>query len=98
MPPAHPAAAASSSTAQSPRCMPAIVQCAPPEVPMRRIVFLLLACATLVFADGSVTVVIQEWSLPTPNERPHDPALGRDGALWYTAQLANKIGRLDPAT
>jgi virginiamycin B lyase len=44
------------------------------------------------------TVVVQEYDLPTPASRPHDPALGPDGSLWYTAQMANKLGRLDPHT
>ncbi len=46
----------------------------------------------------TLKVNIREWDLPTPKARPHDPAVGRDGALWFTEQLANKIGRLDPAT
>ena len=36
--------------------------------------------------------------MPTPKSRPHDPALAPDGSLWYTGQLANKLGRLDPKT
>ncbi|HEX9407929.1 MAG TPA: lyase, partial [Thermoanaerobaculia bacterium] len=51
-----------------------------------------------VAAASSMNVSIREWDLPTPNSRPHDPAVGADGALWYTAQQANAIGRLDPAT
>ncbi len=43
-------------------------------------------------------VTIREWDVPTKGAHPHDPAVGADGALWYTGQLANKIGRLDPAT
>ncbi len=39
---------------------------------------------------------IREYDVPTPNSRPHDPAVAPDGALWYTGQLANKLGRLDP--
>jgi virginiamycin B lyase len=47
---------------------------------------------------AGLDVSIQEWSLPEPDSRPHDPAVGPDGALWYTAQKANRLGRLDPAT
>src|SRR5262245_33972429 len=47
---------------------------------------------------ASTNVLIQEWTLPTPFSRPHDPAMGPDGALWYTGQSANLLGRLDPAT
>jgi hypothetical protein len=30
--------------------------------------------------------------------RPHDLAVAPDNSLWYTGQLANKLGRLDPRT
>src|SRR5207237_441042 len=43
-------------------------------------------------------VSIREYAVPTPDARPHDPATGKDGALWFTAQQANVVGRLDPAT
>jgi virginiamycin B lyase len=43
-------------------------------------------------------VKISEWSVPTKGAHPHDPAVGADGALWFTEQMMNKIGRLDPAT
>jgi len=66
---------------------------------MRRASFLLLAASAIAaIAAANVNVSIREWDLPSPNSRPHDPALGRDGALWYTAQMVNRIGRLDPAT
>src|SRR5438105_3241432 len=57
----------------------------------------LLSCALGVSASFG-NVVIREWDVPTPNSRPHDPAVAPDGALWYTGQLANKLGRLDPKT
>src|SRR5207253_5373704 len=43
-------------------------------------------------------VSIEEWDVPTENSRPHDPAVAPDGALWFTEQRANKLGRLDPRT
>jgi virginiamycin B lyase len=43
-------------------------------------------------------VTIREWDVPTKGAHPHDPAVGPDGALWFTEQMANKLGRLDPAT
>jgi len=43
-------------------------------------------------------VTIKEWAVPTKGAHPHDPAVGVDGALWFTEQMANKIGRLDPKT
>ena len=47
---------------------------------------------------GPVEASIKEWPLPTPGSRPHDPARGKDGSIWYSGQLANLIGRLDPKT
>jgi len=47
---------------------------------------------------ASLNVTIQEWPVPTKGAHPHDPAVGPDGALWFTEQMANKIGRLDPKT
>src|SRR5262249_42657550 len=55
-----------------------------------------LAACGIVAGFTSVAVSIQEWDAPTPNSRPHDPAVAPDGSLWYAAQLANKLGRLDP--
>ena len=43
-------------------------------------------------------VTIREWTVPTKGAHPHDPAVGADGALWFTEQMQNKIGRVDPAT
>ncbi len=47
---------------------------------------------------GELKVPIKEYDVPTPKSRPHDPALAPDGSLWYTGQMANKLGRLDPKT
>lgn len=47
---------------------------------------------------GPVQATIKEWPVPTPGSRPHDPLAAKDGAIWWTGQLANKIGRLDPKT
>ncbi|HWY56318.1 MAG TPA: hypothetical protein VNZ03_17770 [Terriglobales bacterium] len=55
----------------------------------------MLAGATTV---GTLNVSIQEYEVPTPKSRPHDPALAPDGSLWYTGQGANKLGRFDPKT
>jgi virginiamycin B lyase len=61
---------------------------------------------TALFTSGAVTpgessraaldVAIHEWDLPEPASLPHDPAVAPDGALWYAAQKANRLGRLDP--
>src|SRR3989441_3259276 len=67
---------------------------------LHRILFLCLF-PFLVFCaarpvPNDVRVTIREFDVPTPNSRPHDPAVAPDNALWYTGQLANKLGRLDP--
>ena len=47
---------------------------------------------------GPVQVVIREWEVPIPGSRPHDPLATRDGAIWYTGQMTNRLGRVDPKT
>jgi virginiamycin B lyase len=47
---------------------------------------------------GPVTISFRQWTVQTPGSRPHDPLAARDGSLWYTGQLANKIGHIDPKT
>src|SRR5215469_5284310 len=47
---------------------------------------------------ASLNVSIREWPVPSKGGHPHDPAVGTDGALWFTEQMVNKIGRLDPKT
>jgi virginiamycin B lyase len=45
---------------------------------------------------GPVTISMKEWQVPTPGSRPHDPLAAKDGTLWYTGQMANVLGRVDP--
>src|SRR5438093_12762014 len=47
---------------------------------------------------GSAKVTIKERVVPTPGSRPHDPLAAPDGAIWYTGQFANVLGRLEPTT
>jgi virginiamycin B lyase len=47
---------------------------------------------------AELKVTIKEWTVPTKGAHPHDPAVGADGALWFTEQMQNKIGRVDPKT
>jgi len=54
--------------------------------------------ADAVLLPGPARIEIHEWRTPTPGSRPHDPLLTHDGALWYTGQFANLLGRLDPRT
>jgi virginiamycin B lyase len=51
-----------------------------------------------VLIAGPAKVSIKEWPVPTPGSRPHDPLATRDGSLWYTGQMANVLGRLNPAS
>jgi virginiamycin B lyase len=51
-----------------------------------------------VLVPGAAQVTIQEWLVPTPGSRPHDPMAASDGSLWYSGQMANVLGRLDPST
>jgi virginiamycin B lyase len=48
--------------------------------------------------SGPVEVSIRLWPVATPGSRPHDPLAARDGAIWYTGQMTNKLGRVDPKT
>src|SRR5207237_1065083 len=52
--------------------------------------------AGLVLSVQTRTIV--EYALPRSRAFPHDPAVGRDGTVWYTAQANRYFGRLDPAT
>ncbi len=60
--------------------------------------FMLAATLAGSVTVGTLDVQIQEYELPTPKSRPHDPAVAPDGSLWYTGHGANKLGRLDPKT
>jgi virginiamycin B lyase len=51
-----------------------------------------------VLLPGPVQASIMQWPLPTFGSRPHDPMVAHDGAIWWSGQLANKLGRLDPQT
>ena len=51
-----------------------------------------------VLIPGNVDVSFQEWKLPTPGTRPHDPLAAPDGTIWYTGHMANLLGHIDPKT
>jgi virginiamycin B lyase len=48
--------------------------------------------------EGPVKANIELWDVPTQGSRPHDPLAARDGSIWWTGQLVNKLGRVDPKT
>ncbi|PYP84846.1 MAG: lyase [Candidatus Angelobacter sp. Gp1-AA117] len=66
----------------------------------RNVLIAMFTCLAVVSSLMALppAVSIKEWDVPTPKSRPHDPALAPDGSLWYTGQMANKLGRLDPKT
>jgi virginiamycin B lyase len=43
----------------------------------------------------SAPAPVQEFDVPS-GSHPHDVAVASDGTVWYTAQNAGKLGRLDP--
>jgi virginiamycin B lyase len=51
-----------------------------------------------VLVPGNVEVSFQEWKVPTPGSRPHDPLAAPDGSIWYSGHMANLLGRIDPKT
>ena len=51
-----------------------------------------------VILPGKVDVSFQEWALPTPGSRPHDPLSSPDGTIWYSGHMANVLGHIDPAS
>jgi virginiamycin B lyase len=51
-----------------------------------------------IIIDGPAKVDIKMWDVPTQGSRPHDPLAARDGSIWWSGQLVNKLGRVDPKT
>jgi virginiamycin B lyase len=51
-----------------------------------------------VLVPGPAKVSMKAWKAATPGARPHDPLAAKDGSLWYTGQMANVLGRVDPKT
>ena len=62
------------------------------------VVFLVLGLAAgAVRPLAGVEPSIREYRVPA-GSHPHDVAPAPDGGVWYTAQNAGALGRLDPAT
>src|SRR5881628_880228 len=51
-----------------------------------------------VVVPGPTKVSMKIFQASTPGARPHDPLAARDGSLWYSGQMANALGRVDPKT
>ena len=49
-----------------------------------------------VLIPGPTKVTMKAWQAATPGARPHDPLAAKDGSLWYTGQMVNALGRVDP--
>src|SRR5579864_1390387 len=59
---------------------------------------LTLAVALFIGLAGATWAVgIAEYPLPAKNDGPTGIAVGADGALWFTAEGTNKIGRITTA-
>ncbi len=60
---------------------------------MRRIVLAMaaMASALTVFAQ-----TITEFNVPTATSNPVDITAGPDGNIWFTENLAGRIGRITP--
>jgi virginiamycin B lyase len=72
-----------------------------PEEEMRfanaRMLLALFPAHGLIGAVASPLAVV-EYPIPRAGAFPHDPAVGKDGIVWYTDQQNSFIGRLDPST
>ena len=49
-----------------------------------------------VIVPGPVKVSMKAWQVGQPASRPHDPLAAKDGSYWYTGQMTNMLGRIDP--
>jgi virginiamycin B lyase len=77
---------------------------------MPRFRFVIAPAVALVFAVTAagqlqgqrapeIEVQFTDWTAPTANAHPHDPAFAPDGtSLWYTGQQAHNLGRVDMNT
>src|SRR5688572_32308605 len=47
-------------------------------------------------APKPATVEIREWPVPWEDTRPRDPAVDKQGRVWFVGQTGDYIGWLDP--
>jgi virginiamycin B lyase len=65
---------------------------------MRRCCLQAIAFGLLLLnAAVSHAVTFTEYPVPTPGSSPNEIAAGPDGALWFTEQVGNNIGRITTA-
>ena len=63
---------------------------------MKRTLLLSLLIAFTI--SGQSTIGIREWPVPWEDTRPRDPAVDRDGKVWFVGQTGDYVARLDPAS
>ncbi|HVT43849.1 MAG TPA: lyase [Thermoanaerobaculia bacterium] len=54
-----------------------------------------MALSSVLCAAGN-KLVIDEWTVPWDATRPRDPAVDREGQVWFVGQTGDYIGVLDP--
>ena len=99
---AAPTAAPSASAATAPTVVapsPAATEAAPapPSAATEATAAPATATAATEPAATEPAATLQEYPVPA-GTRPHDVAPAPDGGVWFTAQGAGALGRLDPAT
>jgi virginiamycin B lyase len=65
---------------------------------IRATLFLSTMIAAVAAAQQPPTVAIHEWPVPWKDTRPRDPAVDRQGQVWFVGQAGDYIGKLDPAS
>jgi virginiamycin B lyase len=60
------------------------------------VIALLLVLVTVEGGAAEIAFSVREFRVPA-GSHPHDVAPAPDGTVWYTAQNAGELGRLDPA-
>jgi virginiamycin B lyase len=75
------------------------------SLPVKLIIAVFLSeaavCSLAVPKTAEVTelkATIREWDVPTKGAKPYATAVTPDGSVWFTEEIANKIGRLNPIT
>jgi len=59
-------------------------------------IFLLYAPQTADVAELKAT--IRGWDVPTKGAKPYATAVSPDGSIWFTEEMANQVGHLNPKT
>jgi virginiamycin B lyase len=59
---------------------------------------LLLSAAAVAADKAAPTIEIREWQVPWEKTRPRDPAVDRQGRVWFVGQQGDYIGWLDRAS